>query len=139
MTCVWLWHQGDSNEFNQCQTQLIDLHDAGLCDFERRCEFVAYRLLYYIFNKADIDSERLMASLPNNIRASAAVSHALQAWSHCLIVRIPSVSSSLCLCVCVDVAASGTVFSSRQELCQVFSAVRYGTQHERVSHGVCQR
>lgn len=70
--------QGDSNEFNQCQTQLIALHNTpDMCDADTRAEFVAYRVLYYMFNGAVTDSERLLLSLPEDVLAHPAVQHAV--------------------------------------------------------------
>lgn len=47
--------QGDVNEFNQCQTQLIDLHRRGLGSRSAREEFAAYHVLYLIYTRNDTD------------------------------------------------------------------------------------
>ena len=37
----------DLNEYNQCQTQLKQMYDSGLSG--SKMEFVAYRILYYLY------------------------------------------------------------------------------------------
>jgi hypothetical protein len=41
----------DMNEYNQCQTQLKQLYAEGLVGSEM--EFVAYRILYYVYLQAN--------------------------------------------------------------------------------------
>lgn len=66
---------GDSNEFNQCQTQLIRLYRKGLKGC--RVEFIAYRVLYFVYSESVPDAEALLAVLTPEEEASEEVQHAL--------------------------------------------------------------
>jgi hypothetical protein len=64
----------DLGEFNQCQTQLIELYTALRLE---RPEFVAYRLLYFVVTDSPVNITRELGRLTPTLRATDAVQHAL--------------------------------------------------------------
>jgi hypothetical protein len=53
----WALEGGDLGQFNQCQTQLRQLHDSMTVPDDIRIEFLAYRLLYYTFQNLRVDEQ----------------------------------------------------------------------------------
>mmetsp|Transcript_33171 Transcript_33171/g.102800 ORF Transcript_33171/g.102800 Transcript_33171/m.102800 type:complete len:220 (+) Transcript_33171:854-1513(+) len=76
----------DLNEYNQCQTQLRELYAAaGLADAGHQAEFVAYRVLYYLYlsysgstDSGQAELLKILAETPAAARDAAPVAHALR-------------------------------------------------------------
>ena len=68
---------GDMNEFNQCQTQLIELYHKNLC---RDCveEFISYRIMYHIFNSNSLALVQEIQHLSSKEQDHPAISLALK-------------------------------------------------------------
>lgn len=67
--------KGDLGEYNQCQTQLKLLYEAGLAG--KALEFLAYRILYLLHTRNRQEMNSLMTQLTAQQKADPAVQHAL--------------------------------------------------------------
>jgi hypothetical protein len=65
----------DINQFNQCQTQLIDLYEAGLKGND--IEFLAYRIIYLALQGIRYDMEDLLKNLD---KSKFEISHAVKVY-----------------------------------------------------------
>jgi hypothetical protein len=79
----------DMNEYNQCQTQLKHLYDRGLKGSE--CEFVAYRILYYVYllsnskyRKGSSDLAFMLLSICDRVEVWRSVSESYCVGGVCL-------------------------------------------------------
>lgn len=68
--------KGDLGEYNQCQTQLRALYRQQLGG--NPGEFLAYRILYFVYTSSRADLNTMLAGLMPEERAMPAVKHALQ-------------------------------------------------------------
>ena len=60
----WALESGDLGQFNQCQTQLKQLHqESTTTDLDTKCEFLSYRLLYYFLQSLRVDEQIFLSQL----------------------------------------------------------------------------
>lgn len=65
----WALESGDVGQFNQCQTQLINIHEqvdltcAPSDQIDTVAEFVSYRLLYYFFQNLHVDEQQFLSQI----------------------------------------------------------------------------
>ena len=71
--------KGDLGEYNQCQTQLKALYLQGLSGHPG--EFLAYRILYFVYTCNKTDMNDLLAELTPADKAQKPVKHALDVRS----------------------------------------------------------
>jgi len=71
--------KSDTTEYNQCQTRLIELYP--LNTEGNRLEFLAYRILYYIYIQNNSDALKLIAKLNKKEKECPEVSHAVSVYN----------------------------------------------------------
>ncbi|KAF2662359.1 hypothetical protein K491DRAFT_709732 [Lophiostoma macrostomum CBS 122681] len=71
--------KGDLGEYNQCQTQLKALYAQGLAGHP--AEFLAYRILYFVYTCNKTDMNDLLAELTTADKTQESVRHALDVRS----------------------------------------------------------
>ncbi|KAK8176131.1 SAC3/GANP domain protein [Phyllosticta citrichinensis] len=71
--------KGDLGEYNQCQTQLRALYAQNLGGHP--AEFLAYRILYFIYTQNRTDMNEVLADLTSADKSQPAVKHALDVRS----------------------------------------------------------
>ncbi|KAL1393166.1 SAC3/GANP/Nin1/mts3/eIF-3 p25 family-domain-containing protein [Phyllosticta capitalensis] len=71
--------KGDLGEYNQCQTQLRALYALNLGGHP--AEFLAYRILYFIYTQNRTDMNEVLADLTSADKSQPAVKHALDVRS----------------------------------------------------------
>ncbi|CAH1762568.1 8603_t:CDS:10 [Entrophospora sp. SA101] len=71
--------KGDVGEYNQCQTQLKELYRLNIPG--QIMEFMAYRLLYFVYTRNRSDINALIAELTDEMKENKAIKHALDVRS----------------------------------------------------------
>ncbi|CAG8628334.1 3226_t:CDS:2, partial [Racocetra persica] len=69
--------KSDLGEYNQCQTQLKELYRLNIPGSVM--EFMAYRLLYFLYTRNRSDINALIAELTDEMKNDEAIKHALEA------------------------------------------------------------
>jgi hypothetical protein len=69
----WALEGSDLGQFNQCQTQLRQLHEASTDELPEdvRVEFLAYRLLYYTLQNLRVDEQIFLSKVLGDTRTRA--------------------------------------------------------------------
>jgi hypothetical protein len=122
---------GNLNEYNQCQTMLKHLYASGLKGCEN--EFLAYRVLYYVYlhssdtyNGGSADLAHLLAILPQGAREDSAVKHALevrcaaQSFNYHQLARLYPLTPHLGKCI-LDLMRSSWQIGTMQRICKAYA------------------
>jgi len=60
----WALESGDLGQFNQCQTQLKQLHsETSTTHLDTKCEFLSYRLIYYCLQSLRVDEQIFLSQI----------------------------------------------------------------------------